>query len=248
LADLQAARSEADLDTAAKPGADDALVRLATVLRSHPVPVAGLYRDSENPASNLDVMADQSPRRRAGRYALPCAAVLFAALLTVMVLRAVANNPPPDALSTGEYSVAAPDPIRRESSPGKLATLHRAVSGHPTDPHRWLTYASALDEAGQLADAERAYRHVLVLKPESVAASQRLSWLLTRSGRASDALTVLGPVIWHRPDDPRVVLLLGLAQRVARRPEATTTLRRYLRLAPHTAQAAMVRVLLGQKR
>lgn len=242
LTDLQAARLEADLDPAGQGGVDDALARLAAALYDHPVTAAPTQPAASDAGENAVVDDAQrlgsAPRRRAARYALPVAALLFAGLLGATLARTVGTRPA-GAVATGNFATP-PTP----SGPG-LAALQNGTQEHPDDPRAWLAYATALDQAGRLAAAEPNYRMALALDPANVAAREQLGWLLTRGGSPTEALAILGPLTRGRPDDPYPVLLVGLAQRGANQPQATTTLRRYLHLAPDSPQAPLVRALVG---
>ncbi len=247
LTDLHAARIGADLDPAGQGGVHDALARLAGALYDHPVtaaPTQPAAPDAGESAAVDDAQrlgsASRRVRGRAARYALPVAALLFAGLLGVTLARTIGTRPA-GAVPTGHFATAPPTP----SGPG-LAALQHGTHAHPTDPRAWLAYATALDQAGRLAAAEPNYRKTLALDPGDAAAREQLAWLLTRGGSPTDALTMLAPLARQRPDDPQVVLLLGLAQRGAGQPQATATLRRYLRLAPGSTPAPMVRALLGR--
>ncbi|SDY66239.1 cytochrome c-type biogenesis protein CcmH [Modestobacter sp. DSM 44400] len=257
LADLHAARLDADVDPAGEADVDGALARLAVALRDHPEPVVASPPDPDHspelePAEALEpgeapAGADgrpAAPRRRVSRYALGAAAVLFAGLLAVTLTRAVGDRPA-GAVITGDFA-SAPPAAASGAAGAQLAALRDATRARPQDPAAWLTYATALDQAGQLADAEPAYRTALALDPGNTPATEQYAWLLTRGGAPKEALPLLTPLAQERPDDPQVVLLLGLAQRGAGDPQATTTLRRYLALAPDTPQAGIIRGLLGQ--
>lgn len=263
LADLRAARLDAEVDPAGEADVDGALVRLALALRDHPEPVvasppdpdhspelepAEALKPGEAPATGEAPAGTDgrpaAPRRWVSRYALGAAAVLFAGLLAVTLTRAVGERPA-GAVITGDFA-SAPPAGASGSADAQLATLRDATQARPQDPAAWLTYATALDQAGQLADAEPAYRKALALDPGNTPATEQYAWLLTRGGAPKEALPLLTPLAQERPDDPAVVLLLGLAQRGAGDPQATTTLRRYLALAPDTPEAGVVRGLLGQ--
>lgn len=260
LTDLYAARVDAGLDADAQTAADDALARLAEALHDQsavaPAPPADANHDihaeiadtpdtAETPNPTGSVAA---PRRRRARYAVPAAAVVFAGLLAITLAHAVAHRPA-GAVPTGDFATALPRAAPMSSAPAAdLGASRRATTTRPNDPAAWLAYATALDKAGQLAAAEPNYRKTLALDPSNVAAREQLGWLLTRGGSPTEALNVLDPLAQQRPNDPQVVLLVGLAQRGAGQSDAAATLRHYLELAPDTAAAAMVRALLGGTR
>lgn len=252
LAELTAARVETELDPDAR-AAEQALVHLAGALRRHPDPAGADPEESAPTADTARAAAEPASgaRRRPARYALPAAVAVFTGLIAVTLSRAVAQRPA-GAVPTGTFATAGAGTGQAAPSPSptptgaQLAALAAATRARPNDPQVWLQYATRLDAAGRWAAAEPAYRRALALDPTAVAAREQLAWLLTRGGSPAEALTLLAPLTRQRPNDPRAVLLLGLAQRGAGAPEAAATLRRYLRLAPTTAQAAMVRILLGE--
>lgn len=243
LADVTAARLEADFDAAAEGGLAEALHRLAVARARQPgapavgaVPLAAVSPPAEA------AVAGPAGRLAGRRYLLPAAAVAFVALLAVALSRTVGPRPA-GGLPTGNLPGATASPPATAGA--VLAALRAATRAHPTEPSAWLAYATALDAHGELAAAEPAYRRTLALDPANVTARERLAWLLTRGGSPTEALATLAVLVDQRPDDPQVVLLDGLAQFGAHQPQAATTLRRYLSLAPKSAQAPMVRALLG---
>lgn len=73
----------------------------------------------------------------------------------------------------------------------------------------------------------------------------RQAFALLRAGNAGEAVSIASQVQSASPDDPNALLILGLAQRAASRPEGTATLTRFLTVAPDHPAAAEVRRLLG---
>jgi cytochrome c-type biogenesis protein CcmH len=258
LADFRAARVESELDSAAGSSADQALGRLAVALRDYPPPATELVgqpetnTDSRAETATASLPVTTSPsadtvrkRKRAVRYMRPAAALIFAGLLTWTLTTAIGHRAA-GTVATGNFSAVSPNlPNANQTA---LDALKKAVRGAPTDPRAWLAYATALDDAGQLATAEGLYRRSLALDPHNVIARERLSWLLVRGGSPKEALTVLSPVTQANGNDPQLLLYLGLAQRAANDPRAVATLRSYLQLAPSGAAAAMVRALLGAQK
>lgn len=241
IADVRAAQVDADLDPDGHLGLHAAATRLATVLREHPASRDG--GDDDEPNIHGDPAATKAPpdaRQGVRRVALPVTAVLFAGLLGATLARTVGTRPA-GAVPTGTFATI---PATATPAPD-LAALGRATRDRPTDPAAWLAYATALDQAGQLAAAEPGYRRTLALDPTNVITRERLGWLLTRGGSPDEALTILAPTLRARPNDPQVVLLVGLAQRGAGLPQATATLRHYLQLEPTGGQADLVRALLA---
>ena len=246
LADLRAARLDAELDHPADATVEDALARLAATLREHPLPTPQAEPDPqpEPEEAQPDTTGPTGRRRRVSSYALASAAVLFAGLLAVTLTSAIGDRPA-GAVITGNFATAAPGSTPATEATDQLVALQRDTQTQPKDPVAWLAYATALDKAGKLADAEPAYKKTLALDPGNTAATEQYAWLLTRGGAPSEALPLLTPLAQQRPDDPQVLLLLGLAQRGTHDPHATATLRQFLELASEAPEAAVIRGLLG---
>ena len=241
VADVRAAQLDADLDPDGHLALHAATVRLATALHDHPIGGGDTRADTTADTGAPAPTSAPSARRGWRRVALPITAVLFAGVLGATLARAVGSRPA-GAVPTGGFATS---PAATASPAGAdLRRLEQATRTRPGDPAVWLAYATALDQSGQLAAAEPDYRRTLALDPNNVTARERLGWLLTRGGSPDEALTVLTPALRARPSDPQVVLLVGLAQRAAGLPQATATLRRYLRLDPAGGQADLVRALL----
>ena len=247
VADVRAAQRDAEFDPAGAGGADAAIARLATALRDHPTATSASGQPVPIEATPTPTPASAPPiaRPRQRRYAIPVAAVTFAALLGATLAHAVGNRPA-GAVPTGTF--ATDGAATASSQTVELRRLRAVTRTRQRDPGAWLAYATALDQAGQLAAAEPAYRHALALDPTSVTVRERLAWLLTRGGSPDEALTLLRPLNRVRQDDPQVVLLVGLAQRGAGVAAWTPTLRHYLRLQPDGAQAELVRQLVSSNR
>lgn len=245
LNDLAAARAEAEFDPAAQASVEQALTQLAAALRGRDATGTGLEA-SPPTATEVDdrSMIDRpaTRARRSLRYVLPGAGVLYAGVLAVTLTHALGARAA-GAVPTGTFATRGPSPAATPAP--SLSTLATATKAHPRDGNAWLRYASSLDAAGRLASAEPAYRKALALEPASTVARERLAWLLTRGGSPDEALPLLAPLARQHPDDPQVVLLLGLAQRGAGVSQATATLRHYLQLAPTSVQAQIVRALLN---
>ena len=248
LADLRAARLEAELDPAAETPIADRTRRLACALRDHPEPVVDQPHLRE-PSQEQESSSSRGGRVRGHRSALIAVttAAVFAALLALTLSRATSARPA-GAVLTGTFATAAPGAAPTGPDPDQLAALTAATREQPANPEAWRELATALDRAGRLAEAETAYRTLLTLEPSDTAATEQYASLLIRGGAAAEALRVLAPLAVQRPDDPQILLLLGLAQRSTGDQQAATTLQRFLALVPHDPQAATVRGLLGPPR
>lgn len=120
---------------------------------------------------------------------------------------------------------------------GRLRTLRPGGALH------WTALGRAHEAAGGLAEAVRAYDRALPLEPASDDVALLRAGVLLRGGSVREALAVLTELAGRYPRDPDTVLLLALAQQRLARPEAPTTLRRYLAPAPQGPGAETVRAL-----
>ncbi|MFE9955112.1 cytochrome c-type biogenesis protein CcmH [Micromonospora sp. NPDC005299] len=92
--------------------------------------------------------------------------------------------------------------------------------------------------------AAQMYREALNERPED-AVRLRLAFALLRAADAAGAERTARELLGRSPDSPDALLVLGLAQRTTRPPEAPATLRRFLSVAPGHPAAAEIRRLLG---
>lgn len=128
-----------------------------------------------------------------------------------------------------------------------LSQLLAATRERPQDPRVWVSLGQAYDERNLLVDAVRSYDRALALRPADDDVRLLRTAVLVRGGSAREALPVLLALAKRRPDDPDILLVLGSAQDILKRPEAEATLRRYLELAPDAPAAALVRQRLAQR-
>lgn len=248
LSDVHAARTDAELDPFSEAGAHDALARLAIALRDHAAAPASDEAQEAHPGDRAGTDAHPAetparlsrPRPTPLRYAMPATAVLFAALLTITLTRSLTDRPA-GAVPTGDFATTA----TTAPTTAELSALRQATTSRPRDPRTWLAYATALDAADSPTAAELAYHTALRLQPRSLPARSGLAWLLIRTEHPDQALDVLAPLQPEKSATPRVVLLSGLAQRAAGKPQAAATLHRYLRLAPSGPVAEAIRSLLS---
>jgi len=93
--------------------------------------------------------------------------------------------------SNGErwYSLARYRQLDFEHSdlPLALAYYRRATSLNPGSPYYWMDLASAYESAGDIAEAEQAFRKARELYPISADAAWRFGNFLLRQGRAREA-------------------------------------------------------------
>ncbi len=85
----------------------------------------------------------------------------------------------------------------------------------------WLSRALAHHQAGDMAAAEEAYRHVVEMSPGHLTAGANLGACLIDQGRTIEAYNVLSAIHGHHPNDADVLNNLGNAlQRLGRTEEA----------------------------
>jgi tetratricopeptide (TPR) repeat protein len=91
----------------------------------------------------------------------------------------------------------------------------------------------ALQQAGQLDDAIRAYREYLAAEPDSVQARSNLGVALARAGRYDEAIAEYNLGLQKTPDSPVFLLNLGLAYyKTGRHAEAAARFERAVSLSP----------------
>jgi len=72
--------------------------------------------------------------------------------------------------------------------------------------------ATALHAAGQLAEAEQAYRHILELWRSDLSARYMIGVVKLQQGRPAEALAMLEPLIAEAPDNADIRTQCGLAR------------------------------------
>ncbi len=104
---------------------------------------------------------------------------------------------------------------------------------------------SALAERGRHAEAESAYRDLLVLQPGFPPALDGLGKVLAAGGRAQEALPFLAGAVAARPRDPSYHRHLGEAlQKLGRKQEAEDSYRRAAALSPREWKSRLALLLL----
>lgn len=76
-------------------------------------------------------------------------------------------------LLRGNFNVFGSNGGSTNSSAVKSALAK--TKGNPKDPNAWNTLATAYQSDGKLSDANKAYEHVLTLRPNDIGALQRVS-------------------------------------------------------------------------
>lgn len=221
-------------------GLEDAQLRASADRRV----AAAARRYARRPTTGQQPQGPPSRRRALPRGVVTAVAVVAVAGAASGALAVGVRDRGAGDLPTGDLPGAAAAP---ETAPG-LNELVGATQRAPDDPQAWTALGQAYDAAQQWVPALEAYDRALSLGPadDDVVALLRAS-LLVRAGSPAEALPVLQQLAQRRPEDPQVLLVLGLAQQSVGTPEASATLQRFLQLAPDAPAAEMVRQLLGEQ-
>ena len=186
--------------------------------------------------------------RRATETRRPARAVPRRTVTVVTVLALLAGSGA--ALAMGVRTRGASDlptgDLPGAAAPG-LSQLITATRERAQDPQGWIALGRAYDAGGELVQALRSYDRALALQPEADDVRLLRAAVLVRGGSIGEALPVLTELATRHPDDPDTLLVLGNAQDILERPEAETTLRRFLELAPDAPAADVVRERLAQR-
>jgi cytochrome c-type biogenesis protein CcmH len=152
---------------------------------------------------------------------------------------------------TGALPAAASAPASRPAAAPPGGALPSAPPGYtggmPQTEQQWVSLGRAYDQAGQYPQALAAYDMALKLKPGADDVVLMRDDVLVRSGRPADALPTLKQLGARYPDNPDVLLILGLAQDRTGDAAGAGTLRKFLQLAPNSPAAPGVRKLLGDR-
>ncbi|MEU6796760.1 cytochrome c-type biogenesis protein CcmH [Nonomuraea wenchangensis] len=181
-------------------------------------------------------------------WALPAAAVL--ALVPLAVRRRGRSLPAPCApadaravpvvvlVALGVLAVVAGAVVLRVSH----ESARPVTADQPDDP---VARGRLLASAGDHEGAVRAYREALRRRPDDRAALSLLGLQLIETGRAAEAVSLLGQVAGGRSRDADLLLVLGTAQLATEPERGRRTLARFLAVAPagHPA-VARIRDLL----
>lgn len=190
-----------------------------------------------------------APARGAGS-ALPRRAVTVGAVGLVLVAAAtgvvltVRDRGAADPV-TGDALVGIAAATGAPGTGGVPSAPPGAPAGMPQTPAEWVALGRAYDRAQEFTQAVAAYDMALQLQPAADDVVLMRADVLVRSGNPGAALPTLAELADRYPDNPDVLLILGLAQNGTADPSATTTLRRFLELAPDSPAAAGVRNLLA---
>lgn len=184
-------------------------------------------------------------RKRVRVLAYASGAAVFGAALACLLITNIVERGP-GGIVTGLLTGSSPPPSAQPSAQPAVdvEALRVKARNNPNDPTAWIALGLVLDRKNQLGEAYQAYRRALEADPANTMALQRAAWALIRGGEPAEAIPLLERAARRAPPDARSVLLLGLAQYGADRPDAQETLRRYLKLAPHGPMSTRVRALL----
>lgn len=180
----------------------------------------------------------QIPLPRRALTAGAVGAVLVAALAGVLLTGHHGSGTPVAAASSapatgGSASMPSPPP--------------GYTGGMPQTAEQWVSLGKAYDKNHQYRQAVAAYDMALKLQPGADAVTLMRADVLVRSGQAAQALPDMQRLGAKYPDNPDVLLILGLAQHGTGSPDAAATLRRFLQLAPNSPAAPGVRSLLAKQ-
>jgi cytochrome c-type biogenesis protein CcmH len=152
---------------------------------------------------------------------------------------------------TGALPAAASAPANGTTATPPGGALPSAPPGYtggmPRSADQWVTLGRAYDKAGQYPQALAAYGMALKLQPGADDVVLMRDDVLVRSGKPADALPTLTQLGAKYPDNPDVLLILGLAQNRTGDAAGTATLRKFLELAPDSPAAPGVRKLLADQ-
>ncbi len=114
----------------------------------------------------------------------------------------------------------------------------KAAAGSGGAPRQALEQAVRLHQAGRLAEAEAAYRRILVARPDEPDALHLLGLLAHQGGQPAAAIELIGRAIEGNAQEPRFHNNLGLAHAAERRFDtAEASYRRALALDPDYVEA-----------
>jgi cytochrome c-type biogenesis protein CcmH len=168
-----------------------------------------------------------------------------------VALHARSGDQPVTGALPAAASTAAPAPAGGTAAAPPGGVLPSPPPGYsggmPRTAQQWVTLGRAYDKAEQYPQALAAYAMALKLQPGADAVVLMRDDVLVRSGKPADALPTLKRLAARYPDNPDVLLILGLAQNRTGDAAGAATLRRFLQLAPDSPAAPGVRKLLGDQ-
>lgn len=197
-------------------------------------------------ALERDALMRYSPGAARTAAGVPIRTIGLAAVLAGIVVTLVAVSLPqevgdraPGSTITGTVPAAGPG----------IAELEARVRATPNDIPTRLALADAYMSEGRQADAAAAYREVLLLDRDNIAALDGIALLLDLAGERDGAMVAVERVLQLRPRDPDALFLKGLIayQREEWRA-AVETWTIFLDVGEFHPAAPMVRPLYDQAR
>lgn len=222
LDDLERERADGNVEAADYERLrDDYTARAAAVLRA-----LEEGRDSHAPA----------PRRRARSSAVVVVLVAFAVTAGVLLGRSLGERVPGESLTGNEQL----DPRAR------LDRLAGAVEERPDDAVLRRSYARALLDAGEVAEALREYDAAAALDPADAESRAHAAWIVFLAGLSEDARERVDEAVAVDPEYADARFFRGaILSRLGDRAQARAELERYLELAPDGRYAEDARTLLA---
>ncbi len=217
---------------------DDYTARAAAVLRSLE---AGVDTRAQAPRS--------STRRK---VAVGAGVAAFVALAAVLLGGTLGERLPGETV-TGNEQLRATEPVTGEpggpgepGEPDDLEALARAVEERPRDVEVRLSYADALLEAGEGAEALRQYDEAARLDPANAYPHARAAFVVFNAGLVDEALTRLDEAERVDPDFASTHFFRGIVLLNGRGDEdgARDAFEEYLELAPRGPYAEDAEVAL----
>lgn len=234
--DLDAERDAGDVEAGEYERLrDDYTARAAAVLRSL--------------EAGVDARA-QAPRSSTRRKVAVGAGVVAFVVLAAVLLGGTLGERLPGETVTGNEQLRATEPVTGEpdepDEPGDLEALARAVEERPGDVDARLSYADALLEAGEGAEALRQYDEAARLDPANAYPHVRAAFIVFNAGLVDEALARLDEAERVDPDFASTHFFRGIVLLNGRGDEdgARDAFERYLELAPRGPYAQDAEVAL----
>ena len=132
--------------------------------------------------------------------------------------------------------------IDRKDDPAKASEdLLEALKLSPETPADMLLAASLAEQTGQLDDAEKAYRHILVNDPKSAPANAGLAHLLIARKQYPEAEALLRAALENAPEDTALIAQLATVLAAEDKAEALPLFQKLHEA--HPKDAAITRML-----
>jgi tetratricopeptide (TPR) repeat protein len=138
----------------------------------------------------------------------------------------------------GQRLQSASDLLRQGRHPEAIALLREFLVNAPASAHGYRLYGVALQDTGDIVGAEAAFRAAVALDPTFILAVTDLSELLRGTGRASESVALLSPLVDHLTTNLSLLTYFGLAlQSAGRLEDAIAILSRAGQANPKSAVA-----------